>query len=328
MQIARQYVEFAEGLTLDDVPEPVVEHAKKLVVDIIAKAIGGHAWMESGPAVYAATRRLNRGQGGATALATGESMAPEWAAFANGTMAHSLDFDNHHAKGVIHAGSLVVTAALAAAEENESSGRKLLTAVVIGYEIATRLAMSCNPFSSHEMGFHPTGTWDVFGATAVVAKLRGASADEITNALGINGSQASGSMQYDLNGAWNKCAHPGFATHSAFLASTLASEGFIGSAEVIEGVDGCLQGYPRRPVPERATEGLGTSWETFEMAIKPYPLCRYTHMTLDHLITFSNELEPDPSAVTAIDIEIPSPSFLDDVVASCKAAVQRRFLVG
>ncbi|MPZ88348.1 MAG: MmgE/PrpD family protein [Nitriliruptorales bacterium] len=306
MSIQRQYAEFAVGLSFDDLPVEVVDHAKKLLVDIIANAIGGYAWMESGEVVLEATERLNRDNDGATVLATGERMAPEWATFANGTMAHSLDYDNHHAKGVIHAGSSVVTSALAAAEENAASGRDLLTAIVVGYEISTRLAMACNPFSSHEMGFHPTGTCGVFGATALVSKLRGASVEEIENALGINGSQASGSMQYDLNGAWNKRSHPGFATHSAFIAATLASEGFLGSAEVIEGEDGFLRGYSLRPKMERATEGLGESWETLEVAIKPFPLCRYTHMTIDQLVGLANEENLDPASVESIHIELPT----------------------
>ena len=304
--IATEYAEFCASLRFADLPDRVVEHAKKLIADIVANDIGGHAWMESGPVVVASVRELNRGQSGATVIATGEAMAPEWAALVNGTLSHSLDYDNHHAKGVIHAGSSIVNAALAAGEETGASGEELITAVVAGYEVACRLAMACNPFSSHEMGFHPTGTCGVFGATAVVAKLRGLSVDALENALGINGSQASGSMQYDLNGAWNKRAHPGIAGHSAFVAATLAEGGFIGAADPVEGKDGFLRAYSLRPKPERATEGLGETYETLNVAIKPYPLCRYTHMTLDQLITLANEKDLDPAAVASIAIELPT----------------------
>ena len=306
MGIARQYAEFTSSLKFADLPADVVEHAKMLLADIVANDLGGHAWMESGPVVVEAIRRLNRDQTGATVLATGEQMAPEWAALVNGTLSHSLDYDNHHAKGVIHAGSSIVNAALAAGEETDASGEDVLTAIVAGYEVACRLAMACNPFSSHEMGFHPTGTCGVFGATAVVGKLRGLSAEELENAFGINGSQASGSMQYDLNGAWNKRAHPGFANHSAFVSTALAAEGFIGAADPIEGRDGFLRGYSLRPKPERATEGLGETFETLNVAIKPFPLCRYTHMTLDQLISLANEEDLDPASVTAVHIELPT----------------------
>jgi len=306
MSIAHRYAGFSAELRFEDLPPEVVDHTKKLIVDIIANAIGGHEWMESGPVVAASIKALNRGAGGATVFATGEDMAPEWAALLNGTTSHSLDYDNHHARGVIHAGSSVVPAALSAGEEQGTSGREVLAAIVAGYEIACRLAMACNPFSSHEMGFHPTGTCGVFGATAAVGRLNGLTAAQLESAFGINGSQAAGSMQYDLNSAWNKRAHPGLAAHSAFIAVALAGNGFLGAAEPIEGRDGFLRAYSLRPQPERATEGLGEWFETLEIAIKPYPLCRYTHMTLDQLISLASEEDLRPESVTSIQVELPT----------------------
>ncbi len=306
MTVARAYADYATSLRFEDLPEVVVDHSKKLLLDIMANAIGGHAWMESGPVIVDGVAALNRGQRGATVLATGESMAPEWAALVNGTMAHSLDYDNHHAKGVIHAGSSVVSAALAAAEENDAGGEDLITAVVVGYELACRLAMALGPHSSHEMGFHPTGTCATFACTAVIGRLRGQSVDEIEHGLGLNGSQAAGSMQYVANGAWNKRAHPGLACHSAFIASTLAGAGFVGAAAPIEGEQGFLQGYALRPVPEQATATLGAEYETLSVAIKPYSLCRYTHQTLDLLIDLAREIDLDSSEVESILIEMPT----------------------
>ncbi len=306
MSIARQYAEYATGLTYEDLPPELVDHAKKLILDIIANSIGGHAWMDSGPKILAGVRRLNRDQGGATVIATGEPMAPEWAALVNGGMAHSLDYDNHHAKGVIHSGSSVVNCALAAGEETGATGKELITAVVIGYEIANRLAMALGPHSSHEMGFHPTGTCATFAGSAIIGRLRGTGPDVIENAMGLNGSQAAGSMQYVVNGAWNKRMHPGIAVHSAFMAAALAQEGFIGAAEVFEGEQGFLQGYALRPVPEMATATLGSEYETMNVAIKPYSLCRYTHQTLELLIGLARDEGLDSHDVERIHVEVPT----------------------
>lgn len=306
MTIAEQYAEYAVDLRFEELPAEVVDHAKKLILDIIANAIGGYAWTDSGRPILDGVRALNRQGSGATVLATGEAMAPEWAALANGTFAHSLDYDNHHAKGVIHAGSSVVTTALAAGEEAGATGKDLLTAVVVGYEIACRLAMGLGPHSSHEMGSHPTGTCATFSSSAIVGRLRGAGADVIRNAMGLNGSQAAGSMQYVLNGAWNKRAHPGLASHSGFIAETLAENGFVGAAEVFEGEQGFFQGYALRPTPEEATRTLGSKFETLEVAIKPYSLCRYTHQTLDLLIALANERDIDTRDVSEIIIQMPT----------------------
>ena len=306
MSIAEQYADYATSLRFEDLPVEVVDHAKKLILDIMANDLGGYAWMESGPKIVDGVRALNRGNGGATVLATGEAMAPEWATLANATMSHSLDYDNHHAKGVIHSGSSVVNCALAAGEENNASGKELITAVVIGYEIACRLAMALGPHSSHEMGSHPTGTCATFAGSAIIGRLRGASAEVIVNAMGLNGSQAAGSMQYVVNGAWNKRAHPGLATHQSFIAATLAAAGFIGAAEVFEGKQGFFQGYALRPKPENATKTLGKSYETLENAIKPFPLCRYNHQTLDLMIALGQERDIDTSAISSIVIDMPT----------------------
>ncbi len=305
MEIAKRYADYATGLTYEALPAEVVEHAKKLILDIMANDIGGHDWTDSGPKILDGVRALNRAGKGATVLASGETMAPEWAGLANGAFAHSLDYDNHHAKGVIHAGSSVVNAALAAGEENGSSGKELIVAVVIGYEIACRLAMALGPHSSHEMGSHPTGTCATFSSSAIIGRLRGQTAAEIVNAMGLNGSQAAGSMQYVVNGAWNKRMHPGIAVHSGFIAATLAHSGFIGAAEVFEGKQGFLQGYALRPTPTQATLTLGKSYETLEVAIKPFSLCRYTHQALDLLIALGNEREIDTRDVSSIMVDMP-----------------------
>lgn len=306
MSIARTWAEYCAALRYDDLPDAVVDQVKKLALDIVGNAAGGYAWMESGKVVTEAVARLDPGVGGdATVVATGGAASPAYAGLVNGTMAHSLDYDNHHAKGVIHAGSSVVCAALAAGEAVAADGRTVLTAIVAGYEVACRLAMACNPFSAHEIGFHPTGTCGVFGATAAIGTVLGLDADQLEHAFGINGSQAAGSMQYDLNSAWNKRAHPGFAVHSAYIAATLAQSGFIGAADVIEGDDGFLQGYCSRPRPEAATAGLGEAYETLEVAIKPYPLCRYTHMLLEQVLDIVRSEDLDPTEVTGCDVVIP-----------------------
>lgn len=306
MEIAQRYAQFAMGLEFESLPEEVVDHAKKLILDIIANGIGGHEWADSGPAIIAGVRTLDRGGSGATVLATGEQMAPEWASLVNGAMAHSLDYDNHHAKGVIHAGSSVVTCALAAGEAVGASGRELITSVVIGYEIACRLAMALGPHSSHEMGSHPTGTCATFSGSAIIGRLRGASPEVIVNSMGLNGSQAAGSMQYVVNGAWNKRLHPGWANHAAFVAGALAETGFIGAAEVFEGEQGFLQGYALRPDPPAATEGLGSRFETLNVAIKPFSSCRYTHQAFELLIGLADEVAVEPDSIDSILIEMPT----------------------
>jgi 2-methylcitrate dehydratase PrpD len=99
-------------------------------------------------------------------------------------------------------------------------------------------------------------------------------------------------------------SHLGFAS-TRFIAATLAQHGFT-AAEVFEGKQGFLQGYALRPKPDEATRTLGKSYETLEVAIKPYSLCRYTHQALDLLIALTKERPIDTAKVSSIVIDMPT----------------------
>ena len=308
MTITRAFAEYCTGLTCDDVDPDTVDYAKKLVLDTLGTAVGGHHWTDSAETFVGAVRdlRAGAGEGTATLLATGERLSPEEAAFANGALSHSLDYDNRHSRGSLHVGSSVVVAALAAAETADADGETFLAAVVAGYDVAARLGMASNPRSSHERGFHPTGTCGTFGATAAVGVVRGLTADELAAAFGVNGSQASGSYQCSLTGGWNKRIHPGLAARNAFLAVALATNGFEAPEAPIEGELGFLQAYADDPVPERATADLGTVYEVAETKVKPYPLGTFTHAPIAVLVDLVAEEEIAPEDVRAIEVEMPS----------------------
>ena len=103
-------------------------------------------------------------------------------------------------------------------------------------------------------------------------------------AFGVAASQASGSLQFLENGAWNKRYQVGEAAMKGLMAATLAAEGFQGAKEALEGRHGLLKGYSDDASAERATAGLGTVWETMRIGVKPYPACRYTHAAVDGLL--------------------------------------------
>jgi 2-methylcitrate dehydratase PrpD len=86
----------------------------------------------------------------------------------------------------------------------------------------------------------------------------------------------------------------------------LAQAGFIGAGDVFEGDQGFLQGYALRPTPEEATRTLGSEYETLNVAIKPYSLCRYTHQALEMLIGLARDEGLESSDVQSILIEMPT----------------------
>lgn len=302
MAITRELAAYCASLSYDDLPPETLDRAKQVLLDTLGIAIGsGRAASTS--TVLETVDHLDGG-GSATVLASGERASPAYAALANGTLAHSLDFDETHRAGSVHAAAPVLGGALAVAEEADASGRRLLAAFVGGYEVTARLGMALNSEAHYAKGFHATSTCGVYGATAAVGSLAGHDPETVATGFGINGSQASGSLQFLENGSWNKRVHPGLAAHSGYIAAHFAERGFFAADEPIEGPRGFLQAYSDDPRPERALEGLGDGFEIERTGLKPYPLCRFMHPAIDGLLELVTGNEIDPAAVTDVDVEM------------------------
>ena len=308
MTITTTYAEYVTELAYDDLPEEVVDYAKKLTLDAIGVSVGARSRAGSSDAFVDGVDSLADG-GEATVFATGETLEPEYAALLNGALVHSLDYDDTHRGASHHPGASVIPAAIATAEtvERDVGGEELLAAIVAGYEVNCRLGQAVDPASHYDRGFHITATCGTFAATAAAGKIAGLDAGGLANAFGLNGSQAAGSQQYLANGSWNKRAHPGLAAHSGILAARFAEAGFYGSEAPIEGEDGFLNAYSDDPKPELATEGLGEEYELYRTGIKPYPCCRYMHAPLDGVFGILEEASIAPEDIESATVEIADP---------------------
>lgn len=294
---------YVAHLTYDDIPPHVLDRAKALTLDFLGSAVRARKESESTPSIMAmlATLGLDT-EGDATVCGDSKTYTPAIAALLNGALGHSLDFDDTHADSSLHPSAPVVPAAFAAAEMTGASGRDLIVAIVAGYEVCCRLGNALDPTSHYAKGFHPTATAGTFGAAAAAGKLFGLSVDQLIAAFGVSGSQAAGSLQFLLNGAWNKRFQVGAAAMNGVVAASLAREGFIGSTESVEGKHGLLVGYSDNAHPAKAVAGLGTIFETMNIGVKPYPSCRYTHAAIDALIAMRREHNLTPENVQRVEI--------------------------
>ena len=281
---------FVSGLGFEAIPAPVRGRAKALTLDLLGSAVRARREAESTPPILAALARLGLdGLGPATVMGDSRLYAPPIAALLNGALGHSLDFDDTHAASSLHPSAPVVPAALAAGELVGASGMDVLAGIVAGYEVCCRLGLALDPTAHYARGFHPTATAGTFGAAAAAAKVLGLDTDQIASAFGVAGSQAAGSLQFLANGAWNKRWQVGAAAMNGLTAAVLAAEGFLGADAAIEGRHGLLVGYTDGARPELVVQGLGRQWETLNVAVKPYPCCRYAHAALDCLIALRAE---------------------------------------
>jgi len=303
--LTRQIAEFAADLGYNDLPSEVVERTKLLILDIAGNVVRARHDAESTPSLLAAVERLGLSDGACTVIGDDRRYAPTAAALINGTLAHSLDFDDTHARASLHSSAPIVPACLAAAEMVGASGKDFITAIVAGYEVQIRLGLALDAPGHYDRCFHPTATYGVFGATIAAAKLLGLEADDIESALGIALSQAAGSMQFLADGAWTKRSHVGQAAQNGLICATLAAEGFQGPKQAFEGRWGFLFAYAPNADPAKVTDGLGARWETMNLAVKPYPSCRYTHAAMDALATLKRDHAIEAADIVSVEIGLP-----------------------
>jgi 2-methylcitrate dehydratase PrpD len=144
----------------------------------------------------------------------------------------------------------------------------------------------------------------VFGAAITAAKLLGLTSEQTLATVGIAGSMAAGSMEFLAEGAWTKRIHPGLAAQNGIQAALLAAEGFTGPQHTLEGRDGFLQGYSRKPVPERLIGHLGESFEILHTAVKPHACCRYMQGPIDAIVELMRAHQIEPAHIQKIEVSI------------------------
>ena len=295
--VTRCLAEFLASATT--LPDPVVEHARRAVLDWLGSVLAGS--MEP-PARMAQRVALGFGESDEATVFSARRASAAAAAFANGVASHILEFDDVHKGSTLHAAAPVIPAALAMAEREHASGRDFLLAVALGYEAALRVGEAVNP--SHYFYWHPTGTAATFGAAAAAGSLLNLDADRMQNALGSAGTQAAGLWEFNADGAMSKHLHPGKAALNGVLAADLAREGFTGASRILEGERGFFRAMSTSHDATRITDGLGAHWKNVENCYKLHSCCGHTHTAIDVALELRNESE-----IAAIEIETYGPGY-------------------
>ena len=300
--MTEKFANFCEELKYEDLPHDVIKRTKLLILDTVGIIIRARHDAESTSSLVSAIERLEMSNGSCQVFSDNKSYSPSAAALLNGTLAHSLDFDDTHAEASLHSSAPILAAALAAAEMNKSSGQQLITACVVGYEIQIRLGLAGGSSAHYKKGFHPSATCGIFGAAAAAGYLMGLNKDQYISAFGIALSQSAGSMQFLTDGAWTKRSHVGQAAQNGLSCAIMAAEGFKGPSKAFEGKWGYFHSYASGGDMEKAIDGLGKKFETLNLGVKPYPSCRYSHAAIDGIIELKNELGFSTAELDDIDI--------------------------
>ena len=310
MGVTAELSAFAAELTVAKLPRDVVARARFLVLDLVGNIVRARHDAESTDSFLSAVRAMGMAGGNAAVFGDSARYTPAGAAFLNGALAHSLDFDDTHAAGSLHPGAPVIPAAIAAGEMCGASGADVLAAIVAGYEITCRVALALPAGEHYDRGFHPTATCGAFGAAAAAARVFGLDADGVASAMGTVLSQCAGSLQFLANGAWTKRFQVGWAACNGLMAATLVREGFKGASDALEGKHGFMRAYAPNPTPERALQDLGSAWELMNTAVKPYPSCRYGHAGIDAALALRAANDLRPEEITAVRLGLPKSGML------------------
>jgi aconitate decarboxylase len=281
-ETTRQLGEFASALSYDDIPGDVVSHVKMCILDSLGCGLYGAALPWS--VILRDTISAVDGGTAATVIGSPARLSVVHAALVNGAAIHAFELDDLHPASIVHPGSVVIPAALAAAEHRgEVPGAELITAIVAGYEVAARVGMSVG--AAHLLqGWHPTGTHGTLGAAAAAGSVLKLSPDQMVDALGTAGTQAGGLMSAQY-ASMVKRFHAGRAAQSGLYGALLAGHGYRGISNIFEADYG---GYGPTFSPSYdmsvLTSGLGTRWETRAVGFKPYSTNGSCHPSIDSLL--------------------------------------------
>ncbi len=195
------------------------------------------------------------------------------AALVLGGLGNVLEMDDLHRASILHPGDTICAAALAVALRRPTSGAELLTAIVRGYEIATRIgsAVAAGGYTP----FYNSGTCGVFGAAMAAATLHKLPDNLLADALGQAGMQAAGIWQCRLEPTFSKQLATAHAARAGVLSAELGAAGFPGARAILTGEMGFFASY--YPGADVATMTNAGPWAVTQMSYKPFPACRHTH---------------------------------------------------
>jgi 2-methylcitrate dehydratase PrpD len=291
--ITRQLARFAAETKWEDLPRPIVKETKLILMDTIGCGLGALS-TEKGKMNVALAKRYG-GPPESSIIGVGDKVACSNAAFANGELFITLDYSNIMAGG--HDGVYILPTILAIAENIGASGKDLILASAIGFEISARLARAVGRHNITPEAVQRQRTaqpglmgnaYSNFGAAAGAGRLLKLSEDKLLQALGVAGHLCM-VLSYSRWGFGKdrymaKYAVPGWQSTGAVAATLLAEMGYTGDTTVLDDPEHGFANFVgfKNWYPDEILDSLGKSWcFDFRLHYKPYPCCAIFHGILD-----------------------------------------------
>ena len=293
-----------------DLPRHVVAVAKQSLLDAVGVTLAASSLGE-GAGAFAALAREAASDRGATVIGFGFKAAPAMAAFANGAMAHALDYEDTFDPALMHPNAAVVPAALAVAETlGTVSGAELIAAIAVGADLTCRLGAAVD--GRETRGLSGRFLSGAVGATAAAAKLIGLDEERLMQAWALVMFQAAFPMQAFADpGSHMRAVREAFAAKGGVVAARLAAGGVRAFEAPLEARHGFFGLVAEGAVDTgRLTAELGRTFQGADVSFKPWPSCRGTHAFIEAALGLSRAHGLRPGDIAGADAVV-SPFFRD-----------------
>ncbi|MCC6531109.1 MAG: MmgE/PrpD family protein [Burkholderiales bacterium] len=304
MTITRSLVREVRAIEFARLPAELVELSKQIVLDGLAVSIAGAREPSGLGRIVCEYVRSLGGAAQASVVCAGFKTSVVNAAYANGCLAHALDFDNTWYP-LNHPTSPTLPAIMALAQHRSLSGERVIEALVAAFEVQGRLRLAATGMATGK-GFHKPGITGVMGATAAAIKLLGLSEQQAVMAFGIAGSRA-GSLSVNT-GTMTKSSHSGHAARMGVECGLKAAHGWTAADDVF-GPGGFFDTFwPGNAAPERLVEGFGEPWRMLDPGVgfKKYPSNYFTHRPIDAILALRRELAFAAEDVESVRVRFPA----------------------
>jgi 2-methylcitrate dehydratase PrpD len=311
MQATQVLSEFASKTNIEDISAEAIAATKRHILDCAGVALA--ATVEPAGRIVVDITREQGGDAKASVLGTNLRTGVVSAAWANGSLAHLLDYDD---TGFSHPTACILPAALAMAEETGATGSDLVTAVCVGLEVFERMSSSGR---QHEhvfraRGFHPTSLYGCSAAAAGAGSIVGLNPEQMGVAIGLAAANAGGLTQHF--GTWGKGIHAGNAARAGVTSVLLARKDYVADPAGLEGDYGFFSAFhgDGNYTLDKMADGLGTHWSIVDpgLTVKRYPCCGGNLRALDAASALVTEHDIHIDEVERLEVDV-HPNLLDIV---------------
>lgn len=296
--VTQELAQWVAGVKFEDLPEAVVAEAGSALADFLGESLFVGATKPWGQSIAEFAATYGGGQPEATIIATGRKTLASRAALANGTMALGFEYADFGAGSRPY--PFAVTGPLALAEAERRSGKDLVVAIVVGYEVMGRITRATLPPTG--LQFYVPALYGTLGASAGCARVLGLPADQTTAALSLGAAFTGGTFQGHEEGSWQRSLNGGMASERAVSAAQLARTGFKASAMGLEGIQGFSAMFCNgRFDSEAMFDGLGETFIITDRWVKAYPMNVTLHAPVEALLSIMAEQDLRHTDIAEID---------------------------